>query len=97
MDLTTYTDEALAALQAAVAAELERRSVLASAVARMEAINQAYYLAARGDGKPFTPPKGMIDTYPKGAIVVGSDGKKYASLRPNNSTPPPGPSWKVLE
>ena len=84
MDLTALTDDEARDLLDAVYADVQRRTTLANAPARAEALATAYAAAiGRKDGDPWVQPTGAHDAYAKG-ITVTHGGKTWESLTPAN-------------
>ena len=93
-DYKTWADADLATARDAIAAEIERRALLAQA--DQLAADLAARIAAasgKGRGEEWVQPTGAHDSYPAGAKVV-YQGKTYISSLPFNPYPPSTGGWK---
>lgn len=94
------TDEELAALEAAVEAERERRRIDAERVAARERLLREVdeYQASLGrqGGDPWEAPLTVLESYPLGAVV--DHGGLYSSnVHMNMSTPGSNTDWVAVE
>ena len=97
-DLATYDDDQLEGLRYIVAAEIERRRVLATAQEQAKQIVDAYRQAAdanipEGEYPPWKQPTGAHDAYNMGYFVSHKD-KIWESLRDGNPDEPGVASWR---
>lgn len=84
IDYGSLSDDALAVLASSVAAEVERRRVMAAAAAEVERVtSQWLHAAGRAPGAPWAQPTGAHDAYPVG-WVVAHRGAWWVSLVPGN-------------
>lgn len=96
MDLTTLTDDELAAHRDEVKAEIERRRVLALADEQQSDLNRRV-LEAKGEteGSEWTAPSSAVDAYPKD-WEVEHNGKRWVSLTPANVWEPGKSGWREV-
>jgi hypothetical protein len=98
-DLTTMTDEDLAALIIAAQDELGRRATLAHIPEQIEQLAADWATAAgREPGDAWVQPTGYHDAYPLGSTVT-HDGREWESLRAGNPDEPgvePLSSWREI-
>lgn len=87
-DISTLSDDDLAARLSEYYAETARRRVLATAPAAAEQANADYVSAiGRQDGDPWAQPVGAHDAHLQGAIVAHG-GQHYRSTRSGNAWEP---------
>lgn len=94
-DYTALTDAELQAMEADVAAEIDRRYTLASAPNQMNELN-AEYLSATGieAGEEWRQPTGAHDAYPLDWVVMHNSGT-WRSLVAGNVWEPGVSGWAV--
>ena len=98
MDYRELPDDELFAIRDAVAAEMERRYIVATEAERLSQIQQESQ-EARGetveDGEPWTQPLGAHDAYALGTTAT-HDGKTWVSLTPYNTWAPGVSGWREV-
>ena len=96
MDLTTLTDDDLAALIRDAYAEERRRATIQAAPVEAATLATQYAEAiGREDGDEWQAPTGAHNAYPQGATVT-HDGKTWESLTPANVWAPGIYGWREL-
>lgn len=96
IDLTSLSDDDLAALRVQVLTEEERRYTLATAPDRADQLASDYLTATGHDpGTDWTQPTGAHDAYPRG-WTVQHDGRTWTSLTPANVWEPGVSGWRQI-
>lgn len=96
MDITGMTDVELVTLTEMVAAEQTRRSELARAERRIDAVIREFADAQGRDlsgAEPWARPSHALDAYPVGAAVT-HEGRVWDSLTPANTGEPGVSGWR---